>query len=156
MKIIFLDIDGVIKEDKQGAPFIPESLRALKSVIDKTGAKIVMSSSWKVKYKAFVDNGFKTDIADILSLFAALSENGLSVYDYTPVSNAEKPLRRPAEIREYLDRAENVEAFCIFDDRAEFRWAELSQNLVLTLVEGAEAHLTEKHAAEALKILTAV
>ncbi len=69
MKIIFLDIDGVIKEDYGGAPFLDESLSQLKNVVDRTGAKIVMSSTWKVKYKNFVDNGYKTDIEDIQRLY---------------------------------------------------------------------------------------
>lgn len=159
MKIIFLDIDGVIKEDFSGAPFLDDSLSLLKSIVDKTGAKIVMSSTWKTKYKNFVDNEFKTDIEDIQNLYNALTKHGLSIYDGTPLHKIEKSIRRPFEIKEYLHNAENIESFCILDDRDEFQWNELTKNLVLTYLGKDEngkkiAHLTADHAQKAIEILT--
>ena len=86
MKIIFLDFDGVMdtayydhvlhKEgkpgnDKYGTIFDPYCVQNLKRIIDETGAKIVVSSSWKydMSYKAFLDMwdyrglpGFVTDV----------------------------------------------------------------------------------------------
>lgn len=159
MKIIFLDIDGVIKEDFQGAPFLDDSIESLKEITDRTGAKIVMSSTWKVKYKAFVDNGYKTDIYDIQRLYNAVSRYGLSFYDYTPyLGEIDRPLRRPAEVREYLKKTDNIESFCILDDRDEFLWDELSENLVLTYLGRDEdgkkiSHLTNEHAQRAVEIL---
>ena len=62
MKIIFLDFDGVMDTarcelilrisgrpsiDAYGTIFDPECVWNLKQIIDKTGAKIVVSSSWK-------------------------------------------------------------------------------------------------------------
>ena len=62
MKLIFLDFDGVMdtayyghvfgKEgrlcnDEFGAVFDPNCVRNLKEIIDRTGAKIVITSSWK-------------------------------------------------------------------------------------------------------------
>lgn len=158
MKIIFLDIDGVIKEDYHGAPFIDESLKILKETIDETGAKIVMSSTWKVKYKAFVDNGYKTDIYDIQRLYDAMCRYSLEFYDYTPLFRIEHELRRPKEIREYLKSAKDVESFCIIDDRDEFMWNELSENLVLTYFGrdengGKIAHLAPEHKSRIVEIL---
>ena len=159
MKVIFLDIDGVIKEDRGGAPFLDESLDLLKDVVDKTGAKIVMSSTWKVKYRAFVDNGYKTDIEDIQKLYDVLTKHGLSIYDGTPLYRIEKTVRRPTEIKDYLCNAENVESFCIIDDRDEFEWDELTENLVLTYLGKDEngskiAHFTAEHAEKTIRILT--
>ena len=158
MKVIFLDIDGVIKEDRGGAPFLDESLDLLKDVVDKTGAKIVMSSTWKVKYRAFVDNGYKTDIEDISRLYSALTAHGLSISGYTPLYRIEKTVRRPTEIKDYLCNNEDVESFCILDDRDEFEWDELTDRLVLTFLgtddEGRKiAHFTEAHAKKAIEIL---
>ena len=158
MKIIFLDIDGVLKEDKQGAPFLGDSFSLLKTLVDRTGAKLVMSSSWKDKCKAYIDNGCRTDINDIMNLFVALSVFDLSIFDYTPSLNIEKTIRRPAEIREYLASAEDVESFCILDDRDEFEWAELADNLILTYLgktaDGEkQAHLTKAHILKAEEIL---
>ncbi len=150
MKIIFLDIDGVIKEDYEGAPFLDESLSVLKEIVDETNAKLVMSSTWKVKYKAFIENGYKTEFDDILRLYNTLKKHGLSIYDYTPLIKTEREIRRPTEIREYLKTAKNIESFCILDDRDEFLWEDLSKNLVLTYLGTDEngkktAHLTAAH-----------
>ena len=158
MKVIFLDIDGVIKEDRGGAPFLDESLSLLKSVVDQTGAKIVMSSTWKTKYKNFVENGYKTDIEDIQRLYDALTKHGLSIYDGTPLYRIEKTVRRPTEIKDYLCHNGDIESFCIIDDRDEFEWNELTENLVLTYLgkdaDGKKvAHLTADHAEKAIKIL---
>lgn len=157
MKYIFLDIDGVLKEDESGAPFLPESLAALKKIVDKTGAEIVMSSTWKVKYKAFIDNGHITEFPDILRLYNALSEYGLEIHGYTPYLYVDKPVRRPTEIKQYLNGADDIEAFCILDDRTEFLWDDLTPNFVCTVLgyEGDTkvAHLTERSAEKAIEIL---
>ncbi len=158
MKIIFLDIDGVIKEDRQGVPFLDKSLAVLKEIVDETGAKLVMSSTWKTKYKAFADNGYKTDIDDILVLYNALCRHGLAIFDYTPLLKIERELRRPAEIGEYLKNSDNIESFCILDDRDEFLWDKLSENLVLTYLgtnENGEktAHLSSEHKQKIIDIL---
>ncbi len=52
MKIIFLDFDGVLNiypqgSDKYGDIFHQHFIDNLKHIIDKTGAKIVISSSWR-------------------------------------------------------------------------------------------------------------
>jgi len=62
MKIIFLDFDGVMdtayyghiigkecrpSNDEFGTVFDPNCVRNLKEIIDKTGAGIVVTSSWK-------------------------------------------------------------------------------------------------------------
>ena len=86
MKIIFLDFDGVMdtayydhilsKEglsgnDSFGTVFDPNCVRNLARIIERTGADIVVSSSWKyfMSYKDFFDMweyrglpGFVTDV----------------------------------------------------------------------------------------------
>lgn len=86
MKIIFLDFDGVMdtsyydhilsKEgkpgnDEYGTVFAPYCVQNLKRIIDKTGADIVVSSSWKylMSYQDFLNMwndrglpGFVTDV----------------------------------------------------------------------------------------------
>lgn len=52
MKIIFLDIDGVLNvisqgHDEYGSIFHSHFVDNLKYIIDQTGAKIVISSSWR-------------------------------------------------------------------------------------------------------------
>ena len=53
MKVIFLDIDGVLNVipqgyDRYGAIFHQHFVDNLKELVDKTGAKIVVSSSWRL------------------------------------------------------------------------------------------------------------
>lgn len=86
MKIIFLDFDGVMDtayydhilskdglpcNDSFGVVFDPRCVSNLKEIIDRTGANIVVSSSWKcfMTYKDFLDMweyrglpGFVTDV----------------------------------------------------------------------------------------------
>lgn len=89
MKIIFLDFDGVMDTtfydhvlsknglpecDKYGLVFDPNCIKNLKHIIDKTGAKIVVSSTWKdfMSYKEILEMwedrnlpGFVTDVTPI-------------------------------------------------------------------------------------------
>ena len=86
MKIIFLDFDGVMDtayydhvlsklrlpgNDTFGTVFDPNCVQNLKEIIDKTGADIVVSSTWKddMSYKEILDMwnnrglpGFVTDV----------------------------------------------------------------------------------------------
>ena len=86
MKMLFLDIDGVLNTERQheychsrgisnsdeyGYLFDPVAVRNLAKIIEKTGADIVVSSSWKhfMSYKEFLDMweyrglpGFVTDV----------------------------------------------------------------------------------------------
>ena len=55
MKVIFLDIDGVLnviptKFDQWGAYFGPDDhfVKNLKKIVDQTGAKIVITSTWRM------------------------------------------------------------------------------------------------------------
>jgi len=83
MKIIFLDIDGVLnsndyfdkqKENSKAANICfdmidLEAVKRLQHIVDTTGAKIVLSSTWRFNYfdklKAFFrENGFTFEIID--------------------------------------------------------------------------------------------
>ena len=61
MKVIFLDIDGVLKEEDYDAEFKDECFARLKKIIAATDAQIILSSSWRISYWEFVENGFQTD-----------------------------------------------------------------------------------------------
>lgn len=116
MKILFLDIDGVLngwntKERIGGYIFIDEErILRLKEIIDKTGAKIVLSSSWRmcndptsqlyILYTGLVDK---------------LKEYDLELYDTTPSSTYGY---RGTEIRDWfkLQNIDDIESFVILDD----------------------------------------
>lgn len=46
-KLIFLDCDGVISTLKSGWHLDPEKLELLGKILEATGARIVVSSSWR-------------------------------------------------------------------------------------------------------------
>tara|TARA_R110000851_G_scaffold200909_1_gene352066 strand:+ start:490 stop:957 length:468 start_codon:yes stop_codon:yes gene_type:complete len=87
MKIIFLDIDGVLnnrayleyvieigKHKKGGlVPFDPDSIKVLNEIISETGAEVVLSSSWrfmglKIVQEKLESAGFTHKLKDVTPL----------------------------------------------------------------------------------------
>ena len=107
MKYLFLDVDGVMNSaaDRFSTKLISDRpFELLKKIIDETGAKIILSSSWRA--------GYEHGTCDLLK--QRLAEYGLYIEDVTPQSG-----RRGKEIQEWLmahDYDENVDTFAILDD----------------------------------------
>lgn len=114
--IVFLDIDGVLNSSRffydnnplpMGRPgaIDPDAVRRLNQIVDATGAKVVLSTSWR------------TQGVDTVSGY--LSERGFtgSVIGATP-TNMDGPRR--SEINEWLWQAERlgyrVDRFIVIDD----------------------------------------
>jgi len=137
MKVIFLDIDGVLND----APTIMEKdddlpaephLSCLKQIVDATGAEIVLSSTWRL---------FPASRNDVRN---KLKTVGLQFVDRT------KELRdRDTEIREWLDRHPEVTNYVILDDEVEFSAELTAHQVITTFYEG----LLEKHVPYAIEIL---
>lgn len=121
MKIIFLDIDGVLNTDRSiknrvnndQIDFEEEALINLMNVINQTDAYIVISSTWRI-HKA--DNGF---------LWSELIRNLKSVniedriIDITPVLDTNLRTQiRWQEIKKWLDdnKEKQISKFVIIDD----------------------------------------
>ena len=108
MKYLFLDIDGVMNSaaDRFSIKLINDKpFELLKKIIDATGAKIILSSSWRY--------GYEHGTCDLLK--RRLAEYDLSIEDITPINNN----RRGQQIWEWLmahDYDENVDTFAILDD----------------------------------------
>lgn len=123
MKVIFLDVDGVLNSAQDGYSIrlrTDSHLKLLQRIIKETGAKIVLSSSWRI--------GFTPASRNLLARF---KEYGLELMDCTP----ELPGScRGDEIRQWLtDNVYNydIENFVILDDEANM--AEFTdKNLVQT------------------------
>ena len=79
MKVIFLDIDGVLKDEDYDAEFKDECFARLKKIIDATDAQIILSSSWRISYWEFVENGFQTDSERILDLYRHFEKYDIKV-----------------------------------------------------------------------------
>lgn len=153
MKIIFLDIDGVLnsreydkKRDLTKFTNIDETrLPYVKQIVDETGAAIVLSSTWRTHWNS---DRAKCDESGlyIIELFA---KYGLEIYDKTPEGNY---VDRHDEIKHYmLYSGEPISSFVIIDDYG-FGWGEFSQNFVKTDPYGSLG-IDENVVAYAVKIL---
>lgn len=141
MKVIFLDIDGVLngiefqKSATKEPPIIDETrLTILKEIIDQSGAKVVLSSSWKKFWKPHCT-------FDII-----FQKSGIDIYDITPVLGWKKD-----EISTWLAAHPNTESYVILDD-AEGGWGELLPFVVMTDPLHTRG-LEREHIEKALQIL---
>ncbi len=110
MKVIFLDIDGVLNSDEyikkvkklhtQGIEneIDVNKVKLLKRAVDETKAKVVLTSSWRYTRKA-------QSLKDLLLSY------GIHV-DTTPFINHKRGL----EIKKWLSDNLNVEEYVIIDD----------------------------------------
>ena len=150
MKVIFLDIDGVLntidtfkrRKDiyNNYGVIIPRidfyRVKFLKEIIDKTDAKIIISSTWR-KY----DNDMK-ELKEVFSLF------DLEVYDVTCIDISGK---KGIEINDWLNKNE-VDSFVIIDDETS-DMIHLEKYVVKTRENFKATGLLEKHVDVAINIL---
>ena len=125
MKVIFLDIDGVLNTKEtydniyrthgflstMEVPIDKFRLEYLKTIIDETDAKIVLSSSFR---HFFIKQEDKLVPASIKGkkLYDCFLKYGMDIYDVTPING----YTREEEIKEWLINNEEVEDFIIIDD----------------------------------------
>lgn len=116
-KILFLDIDGVLNvigqgNDEYGQIFHKHFEDNLRWIIDQTGAKIVISSTWKMMglrrlQDMWKDRGLAGEVIDITPCEVDVIERGTCEF-YDQVD-------RGFEIQQWIDDHE-VERYCIVDD----------------------------------------
>lgn len=135
MKLIFLDIDGVLNttdhltsliserkeiSDKFGHLFDPLAVQNLEEIVRRTGAKVVISSTWrrdglKRMRQMFKERNINADIVGITPLFVESSRSTHYIQD-DPI--------RGEEIEIFKMRFESthgeVESFVIIDDNDDF------------------------------------
>jgi hypothetical protein len=116
MKVIFLDVDGVLnsahwyirnhKKHKErcrtDTAIDPRFVKNLKKIVEKTGAKIVLSATCRGVVKRNQTHYLRR----------ILRENGLEIYDYTPHIGME----RGVDIQEWLNHHLDVTNIVILDD----------------------------------------
>ncbi len=116
MKVLFLDIDGVLNTERYiktcghyGVVIDPELMKNVKRIVDITGAKIVLTTSWREFWEenksSVHENGKEID-----RIFA---RHDLEVYSKTPTLPF---IGREAEIRDWLNNHPEVTTFAAVDD----------------------------------------
>ena len=142
MKCIFLDFDGVINNWYQFDEVSIENAMVLKKIVDKSGAKIIATTSNKYSLQRtdkveYYKSKFYNDYVK------CLNELGIQIYDLTPLVDKNRTL----EIKKYIEEHQ-IEQYLILDD--ELIGEELQEHQVfLDLYRG----LQEEHIILALNIL---
>jgi len=151
MKVIFLDIDGVLNNKDitcfhKGRPgeyaygvftgedyFDPKCVACLNKIIQVTGAKLVISSSWRLLF----------DIETLSGFFVSQKIEG-KIIDYTDRFGGE----RGHEIQAWLTAHPEVESFVILDDDSD-----MAHLLPYHIKTGWEKGLEEHHVNVAIDML---
>jgi hypothetical protein len=145
MKVIFLDIDGVLNSQNFIHSFNgkwelhsvdPNAINVLNEIIKATNAKIVISSSWRI-------------ILDLNEIKDILIENGFvgEIIGKTPIIRDNNRCRGD-EINAYLEANPNIDKFIILDDDSDM------DNLIDRLVKTSYIDgLLPKHIEKAISLL---
>lgn len=105
MKVLFLDVDGVLNMHSSGGPMAlnKKRIKELARVVETTGCKLVLSSTWR-----------KLDDAK-RKLRNHLGYKGMKIYSQTPADYFVERQVRGDEIQMWLDN-HTVECYAIVDD----------------------------------------
>lgn len=116
MKVIFLDIDGILNvypqgRDKYGALFHPEFENNLKNIVEQTGAKIVISSTWRmagleVMKQMWKDRNLAGEVIDITP----------RMFIYNEFDEYQGQEKRGTEIERWIKDNPKVIKYIIIDD----------------------------------------
>ena len=119
MKIIFLDIDGVVncistKERFNGLIGVEqEKITLVKQIVEATDAKIVLSSTWRLDWLWF-NEGKSVNLDSFNYLKKEFAKQGLEFFGATP---SHKDSWRGREIQEWLDTTtEKIDGYVVIDD----------------------------------------
>mgnify|MGYP004535487567 FL=1 len=110
MKIIFLDLDGVLNNWYHPDLIDSKNVLVLKKIIKLTNAKIVLTTSNKYPFQREKIKNIKGSYLE--KYIKILQNNGLSIYDLTPYVEENRSL----EIKAYLKSNPNITDFVIIDD----------------------------------------
>jgi len=164
MRVIFLDIDGVLNADndfggkKKPNPYVSSDdgyrycgistskVRRLKWIVDKTDAKIVLVSSWKGDYEDYLRN-HTNRVGKYL--YNKLRKQDLRIFDTTYRFSLDFHSYRGTEISTWLaNQKEPIESWVVLDDEIFRDYREsIIPNLILTSEYDGLTHELAKTAA---------
>lgn len=109
MKVVFLDIDGVLVTERTWeqaigdfAAFDADCVARLNDILQRSRAKVVVSSTWRLT----------TSLEKLARFF---HEQGV-VADLVDVTPDREDMNRTLEVQEWLDQADPVSSFVVIDD----------------------------------------
>lgn len=159
MKVIFLDVDGVLNcigwlKKHEGESYDQNSIDSSKvellaEIIDRTGAKVVLSSTWR--HIRGHDENPRYPMFDYL--VDTLRKCDIEIMDYTPLINDD----RPKEIRAWLNDAPfEIESFVSLDDdfrEKDYQKQGIFRRLIHTTYWDMDGGLKQEHVERAVKLL---
>ena len=157
MKVIFLDIDGVLnsraydrKRNWNEKTDIDETrLPFIKEIVDATGAKIVLSSTWRQHW----DKDINRCDEDGLYINKTFAKFGLSIFDKIPDLGITALILD--EISKWMKEIKEViDSFVIIDDYR-YGWGDLSEHFVKT-EPNFRLGIEREHVERAVEILNSV
>lgn len=135
MKVLFLDIDGVLnsanwlkknearlvdKPDLVLCEVDPEAVKLLNEILDRTGAKVVVSSSWRLRDPL---PEYRTMLDEIRAVLGAAGFTG-EIIGQTPLLMGTKwgdpHVERGHEVLDWLEGHPEVTAYACLDDGNDF------------------------------------
>jgi len=154
MRVIFLDFDGPIipimshknpRVSGKGSQAWPSCVDAINRITDATGARIVVSSTWRADGFMKTKNRLKEwgVTGKMIGMTPDLANRGPVLWNSVP-----RGLEIAAWIKQYTEDREPVESFVILDDDKDME--HLMPHLIHTPFE---VGLTESDAEEAIKRL---
>lgn len=150
MKVIFLDVDGVLNskdwlEDnrvREENSVNPEKVKLLAEIVQNTNATVVLSSTWRY----IPEHPMLVHLTDILG------QNGIKIHSFTPKLNGD----RPKEIKSWIEnQSEEIRFISLDDDFSEddYRKYGIEDCLVKTSFYGENGGLQRNHVKKAIQLL---
>lgn len=159
MRVIFLDIDGVLNskeffQNRQPTQELneidEEKVKLLQQIVQATNAKIVLTSTWRIYDKTDKVYQYLVD---------TLAKYDLSIFDCTPYING----NRPEEITTWLsmwnalrDVHEHIFGFVSLDDdftAKQYARYGMEHQMIKTTFYGEHGGLQPEHVQQAIDIL---
>ena len=147
IKIIFLDIDGVLRP-VTGEDFNRRNINNLNKLTEETGAKIVISSTWRQKgieaVKEFLyKHDVKGDIIDITPIFIISKAWGK---DWEKPSKIKAPrgLEIKEWMRDYTTMDRYIESYVIIDDSEDMFLSQESHYVKVEQTKGFDKKCLDK------------
>ena len=158
MKVIFLDIDGVLNSEEflknnQNECIDRNNVSILKNVIDETGAVIVMSSGWRLWFddNMMPEDGYSRCLYDILCEF------DIKLFGKTPDFSTDEIRTKKTfshvkakEIIAWLSEHEEANKYVVLDD-LDLKNEEINSHLVRT---NAQVGITEDDAMRVIDMIS--
>lgn len=150
MKVIFLDVDGVLNSKdwlennrvRTENSVNPEKVKLLAEIVQKTNAEVVLSSTWR----------YISEHPMFMYLSDMLGQNGIKIHSLTPKLDGD----RPKEIKAWIEKqTEEIQFVSIEDDFsfADYKKYGIESRLIKTDFWGTNGGLQKKHVNKVIQLL---